>query len=62
MLLPLRLQAGERLCLLLPSRISPNNLTGGNEPDFTAGELPWQIDEEIRNEFNHNLLSSIFHR
>lgn len=60
LLLPLRLQAGERLCLLL-ERISPNNLIRRvNQPGFTAGELHGRLIEEIRNEFNHNLSQQVY--
>ncbi|SHN18246.1 hypothetical protein SAMN04488057_109143 [Cyclobacterium lianum] len=60
LLLPLRLQAGERLCLLL-ERISPNNLIRRvNEPGLTAGELHGRLTEEIRNEFNHNLSQQVY--
>ena len=60
LLLPLRLQAAERLCLLL-ERISPNNLIRRiNEPGFTAGELHSRLVEEIRNEFNHNLSQQVY--
>ncbi|WP_154859151.1 DUF7935 family protein [Cyclobacterium xiamenense] len=60
LLLPLRLQAAERLCLLM-ERISPNNLIRRiNEPGFTAGELHSRLVEEIRNEFNHNLSQQVY--
>ncbi|MDN3686847.1 hypothetical protein [Cyclobacterium jeungdonense] len=60
LLLPLRLQAGERLCLLM-ERISPNNLVRRiNEPGFTAGELHSRLVEEVRNEFNHNLSQQVY--
>jgi hypothetical protein len=60
LLVPLRLQAAERLCLLL-ERISPNNLIRRiNEPGFTSGELHSRLIEEIRNEFNHNLSQQVY--
>ncbi len=54
-ILPIRLQAAERLCLLL-ERISPNNLVRRSNPgQFTAAELHPLLLSEVREEFNHNL-------
>jgi hypothetical protein len=58
--LPIRLQAGERLCLLL-ERITPNNLIRRvNQPSFSARELHGQLLSEVREEFNHNLSQQIY--
>ncbi|MEX2512470.1 MAG: hypothetical protein WD398_06160 [Cyclobacteriaceae bacterium] len=58
--LPIRLQAGERLCLLL-ERIMPNNLVRRvNQPEFSAGELHGILISEVRNEFNHNLSQQVY--
>ena len=59
-LLPLRIQAYERLTLLL-ERISPNNiLVRLSNPKFTASEFQRLIVREIRDEFNHNLSQQIY--
>ena len=59
-IVPLRIQAGERLCLLM-ERISPNNLIRRiNEPGLLAGELHSILIQEIRNEFNHNLSQQVY--
>lgn len=59
-ILPIRLQAAERLCLLL-ERISPNNLVRRANPGiFTAGELHSFLVEEIREEFNHNFSQQVY--
>ncbi|WP_291778854.1 hypothetical protein [Cecembia sp.] len=59
-ILPIRLQAGERLCLLL-ERITPNNLVRRiNSPEYTARELYSQLLHEVREEFNHNLSQQVY--
>jgi hypothetical protein len=59
-ILPVRLQAGERLCLLL-ERITPNNLVRRvNTPEFTAKDLYSQLLFEVREEFNHNLSQQVY--
>ncbi len=58
--LPVRMQAYERICLLL-ERISPNNLIPRlNEKDMTAGQLQAMMVSEIRNELNHNLSQQVY--
>ncbi len=58
--MPIRLQAGERLCLLL-ERIMPNNLVRRvNQPEYSAGELHGLLINEVRNEFNHNLSQQVY--
>jgi hypothetical protein len=59
-LLPLRLQAYERLTLLL-ERISPNNmLVRLSNPGYSAAEFQRLLVKEIREEFNHNLSQQIY--
>ncbi len=58
--LPLRLQAYERLVLLI-DRINPANiLLRLNNPDFAAGELHYLVLAEIRNEFQHNITQQLY--
>jgi hypothetical protein len=60
LILPVRLQAGERLCLLL-ERIAPNNLVRRiNKGGLSATELHLQLIAEVREEFNHNLSQQIY--
>jgi acetoin utilization deacetylase AcuC-like enzyme len=57
---PLRIQAGERLCLLL-ERITPNNLVRRvNNPEYPAREFYGQLLNEVREEFNHNLSQQVY--
>lgn len=59
-ILPLRLQAYERICLLL-ERISPNNmLLRLSDPSFNAPQFQQLVLREIREEFNHNLSQQIY--
>lgn len=59
-IIPLRIQAAERLCLLM-ERISPNNLVRRvNGPEMISGELHGLLIQEIRNEFNHNLSQQVY--
>jgi len=59
-IMPLRLQAYERICLFL-ERISPNNIIVRlNQGDFTAKELQALLLNEIREEFNHNLSQQLY--
>ena len=59
-ILPIRLQAGERLCLLL-ERITPNNVIRRvNNSSFSARELHSQLLIEVREEFNHNLSQQVY--
>ena len=58
--LPIRLQAAERLCLLL-ERITPNNLVRRSNPSqLTAAELHPMLLSEVREEFNHNLSQQVY--
>lgn len=59
-ILPIRLQAAERLCLLL-ERITPNNLVRRSNPgQVTAAELHPLLLSEVREEFNHNLSQQVY--
>jgi len=59
-ILPIRLQAGERLCLLL-ERVTPNNLIRRvNTANYSAKELHQLLLSEVRDEFNHNLSQQIY--
>ncbi|MBD8490396.1 hypothetical protein IFO69_16710 [Echinicola sp. CAU 1574] len=58
--LPIRLQAAERLCLLL-ERLTPNNLVRRvNDQAYSARELHSLLLSEIREEFNHNLAQQVY--
>ena len=57
---PLRLQAYERLALLL-ERISPKNIIlRMNNPAYSAQEFHVLLVREIREEFNHNMSQQIY--
>lgn len=59
-IMPLRLQAYERICLLL-ERISPNNmLIRLSDPAYNALEFQQLVLKEIREEFNHNLSQQVY--
>ena len=59
-ILPLRLQAYERIILFL-ERISPNNIVMRlNEPDMTPVRLQSLIVKTIREEFEYNLSQQIY--
>ena len=59
-ILPIRLQAAERLCLFL-ERITPNNLVRrANPASFTANDLYSQLLSEVREEFNHNFSQQVY--
>jgi hypothetical protein len=59
-ILPVRLQAYERMALFL-ERISPHNLIIRiNQPNMTAGEMQSIMLHEIREELNHNLSQQIY--
>ncbi|MDN5216585.1 hypothetical protein QQ020_31235 [Fulvivirgaceae bacterium BMA12] len=58
--LPVRLQAYERLCLFL-ERISPNNLVVRlNNASMSAPQFHQVLIAEIRQEFNHNLSQQVY--
>lgn len=58
--LPLRLQAYERICLLL-ERITPNNiLVRLNDPAYNAKAFQQLLLKEIREELSHNLSQQVY--
>lgn len=58
--LPIRLQAYERICLLL-ERITPANLVQRlNNGEYTAVEFQHILIHEIRQEFNHNMSQQLY--
>jgi hypothetical protein len=58
--LPLRLQAYERMCLFL-ERISLHNLVLRlNNPSFTSSQFQQKLLTDIREEFNHNLSQQLY--
>jgi hypothetical protein len=59
-ILPLRLQAYERLVLFL-ERIHPNNLILRlNRPDLSATQLQSQLVKTVREEFEYNLSQQLY--
>ena len=59
-ILPIRLQAYERICLFL-ERISPNNLVIRlNDSSYSAKQFQQILISEIRNEYNHNLSQQVY--
>lgn len=59
-ILPIRLQAYERICLFL-ERISPNNLVMRlNDSAYNAKQFQHILLSEIRNEYNHNLSQQVY--
>lgn len=59
-ILPIRLQAYERITLFL-ERISPNNLVMRlNDSGFNAKQFQHILISEIRNEYNHNLSQQVY--
>jgi len=59
-ILPLRLQAYERICLFL-ERISPIHLLPRvNNPEYSSEEFQQQLVQNIREEFTHNLSQQIY--
>jgi len=59
-ILPVRMQAYERMALFL-ERISPHTLILRiNQPNMSAGELQAVMLHEIREEYNHNLSQQIY--
>lgn len=58
--LPVRLQAYERICLFL-ERILPKNLVVRlNSSDYSSSEFQQVLIHEIRNEFAHNLSQQVY--
>lgn len=60
LILPIRLQAYERMALFL-ERISPHNLIMRvNDPAYNVAQLHQRLLIEIREEFNHNLSQQVY--
>jgi hypothetical protein len=58
--LPVRLQAYERMCLFL-ERISPHNLViRVNDPSYNVAQLHQVLLNEIRSEFTHNMSQQVY--
>ena len=58
--LPIRLQAYERMCLFL-ERVTPNNLIPRLNPgDLSAIEFHQILLRELREEYNHNLSQQVY--
>jgi hypothetical protein len=58
--LPIRLQAYERMALFL-ERISPHNLIiRVNDPNYNVAQLHQHMLMEIREEYNHNLSQQVY--
>ncbi|MFN6943971.1 MAG: hypothetical protein ACK4ND_03420 [Cytophagaceae bacterium] len=58
--LPIRLQAYERMSLFL-ERISPHNLVmRSNDPSYNVAQFHHILVHEIREEFNHNLSQQVY--
>ena len=59
-ILPMRLQAYERICLFL-ERIAPNNLVVRvRDNSFNAAQFHHALVNDIREEYNHNLSQQIY--
>jgi uncharacterized protein HemY len=60
-ILPLRLQAYERMCLFL-ERMAPNNLILRVSDSFVGSAIEFQqlLLQEIRHEYNHNLAQQVY--
>lgn len=59
-IVPIRLQAYERIVLLL-ERIAPNNLLSRiNSSEYTVKEFQQILIHEVRNEMNHNLSQQLY--
>jgi predicted AlkP superfamily phosphohydrolase/phosphomutase len=58
--IPIRLQAYERMVLFL-ERISPNNLVMRlNQPQMSAKELQQIMLQDVRDEYNHNVSQQVY--
>ncbi len=60
LVLPIRLQAYERMALFL-ERISPHNLiVRVNDPAYNVAQLHQRLLMEVREEYNHNLSQQVY--
>lgn len=59
-IMPIRLQAYERVCLLL-ERISPHQLVlRVNDPSYTVAEFQQMLLRAVREEFHHNISQQVY--
>ena len=58
--LPVRLQAYERMTLFLERTAPQNLLVRINQPGITARDFQKLLLEEIRNEYNHNVAQQVY--
>lgn len=59
-ILPARMQAYERICLLL-ERVSPHGLLLRlNDPSLNSAQLQSKLLSSVREEFNHNLSQQVY--
>lgn len=58
--LPLRLQAFERVILFLERNSIPNLISRENQPGIKAAQLYHKLTSSIRDEFNHNLSQQLY--
>lgn len=59
-IMPIRLQAYERVCLLL-ERISPHQLVlRVNDPSYTVAEFQQMLLKAVREEFHHNISQQVY--
>ena len=58
--LPIRLQAYERVCLLLERVSLTNLLLRVNSPEFNAATLQHRLFTEVREEFGHNMSQQVY--
>ena len=58
--LPVRLQAYERMTLFLERTAPQNLLVRINQPGITARDFQKLLLEEIRNEYNHNVSQQVY--
>ena len=60
LIIPARLQAYERIILLLEGATPDNMIVRVNETGYTASELQQRILIELRQELNHNLSQQVY--
>lgn len=58
--LPIRLQAYERMSLYLERVSLPNLIVRANDPSYNVAQFQQILHMEVRNEFNHNLSQQVY--
>ncbi len=58
--LPIRLQAYERICLFLERISLTNLLLRANSPEYNAATLQHRLFTEVREEFGHNMSQQVY--